>query len=77
MGEEEILSQEEVDALLRGVGDGELETETDEIAENISGVEHFDLTTQGKLKPCRLPTLNIINQMFCKLFQNIKFSIYI
>ena len=34
MGEEEILSQEEVDALLRGVGDGELETETDEIAEN-------------------------------------------
>ena len=46
MGEEEILSQEEVDALLRGVGDGELETETDEIAENISGVEPFDLTTQ-------------------------------
>ena len=70
MGEEEILSQEEVDALLRGVGDGELETETDEIAENISGVEPFDLTTQEKVIPGRLPTLNIINQMFCKLFQN-------
>ena len=70
MGEEEILSQEEVDALLRGVGDGELETETDEIAENISGVKHFDLTTQEKVIPGRLPTLNIINQMFCKLFQN-------
>ena len=70
MGEEEILSQEEVDALLRGVGDGELETETDEIAENISGVEPFDLTTQAKVISGRLPTLNIINQMFCKLFQN-------
>lgn len=70
MGEEEILSQEEVDALLRGVGDGELETETDEIAENISGVEPFDLTTQEKVIPGRLPTLNIVNQMFCKLFQN-------
>ena len=70
MGEEEILSQEEVDALLRGVGDGELETETDEIAENISGVEPFDLTNQEKVISGRLPTLNIINQMFCKLFQN-------
>ena len=70
MGEEEILSQEEVDALLRGVGDGELETETDEIAQNISGVEPFDLTTQEKVISGRLPTLNIINQMFCKLFQN-------
>ena len=70
MGEEEILSQEEVDALLRGVGDGELETETDEIVENISGVEPFELTTQEKVIPGRLPTLNIINQMFCKLFQN-------
>ena len=70
MGEEEILSQEEIDALLRGVGDGELETETDEIAENISGVEPFDLTIQEKVIPGRLPTFNIINQMFCKLFQN-------
>ena len=70
MGEEEILSQGEVDALLRGVGDGELETGTDEISENISGVEPFDLITQEKVITGRLPTLNIINQMFCKLFQN-------
>ena len=70
MGEEEILSQGEVDALLRGVGDGELETGTDEISENISGVEPFDLINQEKVITGRLPTLNIINQMFCKLFQN-------
>ena len=70
MGEEEILSEEEIDALLRGVGDGALETETDEILGNKSGVEPFDLTIQEKVIPGRLPTLNIINQMFCKLFQN-------
>ena len=38
MGEEEILSQREVEALLRGVGNGELETETDDVTGNISGV---------------------------------------
>ena len=70
MGEEEILSQGEVDALLRGVGDGELETGTDEISETISGAEPFDLITQEKVITGCLPTLNIINQMFCKLFQN-------
>ena len=70
MGEEEILSQGEVEALLRGVGNGELETETDENTRNISGVEPFDLTIQEKVIPDHLPTLNIINQKFCKLFQN-------
>jgi len=70
MGEEEFLSQEEVDALLRGLGDGELETGTDENTGYISGVESFDLTIQEKMITSRLPTLNIINQMFCKLFQN-------
>ena len=70
MGEEEILSQGEVEALLRGVGNGELETKTDKNTENISGVEPFDLTIQEKVIPDHLPTLNIINQKFCKLFQN-------
>jgi len=70
MGEEEILSQGEVEALLRGVGNGELETETDENTRNVSGVEPFDLTIQEMVIPDHLPTLNIINQKFCKLFQN-------
>jgi len=70
MGEEEILSQGEVEALLRGVGNGELETETDKNTGNISGVEPFDLTIKEKVIPDHLPTLNIINQKFCKLFQN-------
>lgn len=66
----EVLSQGEVDALLRGVGDGEVETETDEVPEEESGVVPYDLTSQEKIIRGRLPTLDIINQMFSRLFRN-------
>jgi flagellar motor switch protein FliM len=66
----EVLSQGEVDALLRGVGDGEIETETDEAPEDESGVVPYDLTSQEKIIRGRLPTLDIINQMFSRLFRN-------
>lgn len=65
----QVLSQGEVDALLRGVGQGEVETETDE-PEEVSGVVPYDLTSQEKIIRGRLPTLDIINQMFSRLFRN-------
>ena len=70
MGEGEVLSQGEVDALLRGVGDGEVATETDEGPEDETGVVPYDLTSQEKIIRGRLPTLDIINQMFSRLFRN-------
>ena len=66
----EVLSQGEVDALLRGVGDGEVETEKDEAPEEVSGVVTYDLTSQEKIIRGRFPTLDIINQMFSRLFRN-------
>jgi len=66
----EVLSQGEVDALLRGVGDGEIETEKDEAPEEVSGIVAYDLTSQEKIIRGRLPSLDIINQMFCRLFKN-------
>ena len=66
----EVLSQGEVDALLRGVGDGEVETDNDEAPEDESGVVPYDLTSQEKIIRGRLPTLDIINQMFSRLFRN-------
>ena len=66
----EVLSQGEVDALLRGVGDGDIETETDEAPEDVSGIVPYDLTSQEKVIRGRLPTLDIINQMFSRLFRN-------
>lgn len=65
----QVLSQGEVDALLRGVGDGQVETETD-VPEDVRGVVPYDLTSQEKIVRGRLPTLDIINQMFSRLFRN-------
>ena len=65
----EALSQGEVDALLRGVEEGKVETETDQ-PEEVSGVTPYDLTSQEKVIRGRLPTLDIINQMFSRLFRN-------
>ncbi len=65
----EVLSQGEVDALLRGVSEGEVETESDR-PEEVSGVTPYDLTSQEKNIRGRLPTLDIINQMFSSLFRN-------
>ncbi|MEK6590143.1 MAG: flagellar motor switch protein FliM [Nitrospinota bacterium] len=65
----QILSQEEVDALLRGVSDGEIETETEEIVDE-SGIVPYDLTSQERIIRGRMPTLDIINQRFSRLFRN-------
>ena len=65
----EVLSQGEVDALLRGVGDGDVETETDEPEEDVE-VGPYDLTSQEKIIRGRLPTLDIINSMFSRLFRS-------
>ncbi len=65
----QVLSQGEVDALLRGVSDGQVDTETD-VPDEVSGVVPYDLTSQEKIIRGRLPTLDIINQMFSRLFRN-------
>ena len=64
----QVLSEGEVDALLKGVGEGEVEVETDQ-ADDVTGVTAYDLTSQEKIIAGRLPTLDIINQMFSRLFR--------
>lgn len=65
----QVLSQEEVDALLRGVTDGEIETEVEEAIDE-SGIVPYDLTSQERIIRGRMPTLDIINQRFSRLFRN-------
>ena len=64
----QVLSEGEVDALLKGVSEGEVETQTDQ-PEEMQGVTPYDLTSQEKIIAGRLPTLDIINQMFSRLFR--------
>ncbi|WP_457572270.1 flagellar motor switch protein FliM [Desulfovulcanus sp.] len=64
-----ILNQDEVDALLRGLTGGELETETD-IPEDDSGIVPFDLSNQDRIIRGRMPVLEIINDRFARLASN-------
>jgi len=66
----QILSQEEVDALLRGVSGGEIETEAEQPLDE-SGIVVYDLTSQDRIIRGRMPTLEIINDRFCRLFRDI------
>ncbi|MFW5731530.1 MAG: flagellar motor switch protein FliM [Desulfonatronovibrionaceae bacterium] len=64
-----ILDQNEVDALLRGLTGGEVETETD-IPEEDSGVVDFDISNQDRIIRGRMPVLEIINDRFARLSTN-------
>ena len=62
----EVLSQDEVDALLRGVN-GEEEIEAP--AETQEGVRTYNLATQDRIVRGRMPTLEIINERFARLLR--------
>lgn len=60
---QDLLSQDEIDALLHGVDDGEIETEGDF---DPSGVRPYDLTSQDRIVRGRMPTLEMINERFAR-----------
>jgi len=62
----EFLSQDEVDALLKGV-DGD--QDDDKPAEDKSSVRSYNLATQERIVRGRMPTLEIINERFARLFR--------
>jgi len=64
----QFLSQEEVDALLRGITEGDVPTEQG--AEQGEGnIRPYDLTSQERIIRGRMPTLEIINQKFARLLR--------
>ncbi len=64
-----ILAQDEVDALLRGLSGGEIETENDEPGDD-SGIVPFDLANQDRIIRGRMPVLEIVNDRFSRLCTN-------
>lgn len=64
-----VLSQEEVDSLLKGVTSGEIETETEEEVPS-DGVVSYDFTRQEQMLRGRLPTLGVINDRFAANFRD-------
>lgn len=60
---QDLLSQDEIDALLHGVDDGDIETESDF---DVGGVRSYDLTSQDRIVRGRMPTLEMINERFAR-----------
>ena len=60
---QDLLSQDEIDALLHGVDDGDIETDGDFDA---TGIRDYDLTSQDRIVRGRMPTLEMINERFAR-----------
>ncbi|MEB0139862.1 MULTISPECIES: flagellar motor switch protein FliM [unclassified Undibacterium] len=61
-----FLSQEEVDALLKGVTGDQDDSQSQE---DTSGVRPYNLATQERIVRGRMPTLEIINERFARLLR--------
>ncbi len=67
MSAADLLSQDEIDALLHGVDDGEVETEPEEVITD--EVQPFDFTSQERIVRGRMPTLEMVNERFARYFR--------
>ncbi len=63
MAVQDLLSQDEIDALLHGVDDGLVQTES---ASEPGGIKSYDLTSQDRIVRGRMPTLEMINERFAR-----------
>lgn len=61
----DLLLQEEIDALLNGVDDGDFEIEIDEFQDQ-GGAKNYDFRSQERIVRRRIPTLEMIYERFSK-----------
>ncbi len=77
MAKDDVLTQDEIDALLAGVGEGDVDVD-EELAGQ--GITEYDLTNQDRVVRGRLPTLELIAERFARMLRhdlpgNVKFPI--
>ncbi|MGC1547646.1 MAG: flagellar motor switch protein FliM [Rhodanobacter sp.] len=70
----DLLSQEEIDALLNGVDGGQVQTETD-LPPDPNSILDYDFTQQDRIVRGRLPTLEMINDRFARFFRTALFGV--
>ena len=71
MSVNDLLSQDEIDALLHGVDGGDIETE-DDIFDGEA--KSYDFTSQDRIVRGRMPTLEMINERFARYFRTSLFN---
>ncbi|MFY0675785.1 MAG: flagellar motor switch protein FliM [Neptuniibacter sp.] len=65
MSVKDLLSQDEIDALLHGVDDGDVETSEETEVED-GDVRSYDLASHERIVRGRMPTLEMINERFAR-----------
>lgn len=65
MASNDLLSQDEIDALLSGVDSGDVDTAADESV-TPDGARAYDFQTQDRIVRGRMPTLEMINERFAR-----------
>ena len=68
---QQILSQDEVDALLQGITGESQKLEPDD--EPVGGIRDYDLASQERIVRGRMPTMEIINERFAR---NIRIGLF-
>lgn len=71
MSGQDVLSQDEIDALLHGVDSGAVKMEE---AAPSGEVRHYDFNNQARIVRGRMPTLEMINERFARLFRTSLFN---
>ena len=69
----DILTQEEIDALLAGVEGGSVETDVE--LPPPGGIIDYDFTQQDRIVRGRLPTLEMVNDRFARYFRTNLFGV--
>ena len=71
MSGNDVLSQDEIDALLHGVDSGAVATEAPPAP---GEARAYDLANQVRIVRGRMPTLEMINERFARLFRTSLFN---
>ncbi len=72
MSANDLLSQDEIDALLHGVDDGKVETEELDAYDGVA--RGYDFNSQDRIVRGRMPTLEMINERFARHYRTSLFG---
>jgi flagellar motor switch protein FliM len=69
MSTADLLSQDEIDALLHGVDDGDVDTGADDDEYSRGAARVYDFNSQERIVRGRMPTLEMVNERFARHFR--------
>ncbi|QEP43173.1 flagellar motor switch protein FliM [Ectothiorhodospiraceae bacterium BW-2] len=66
MSASDLLSQDEIDALLHGVGDGDGDSDAGEVSDGGGEARSYDFASEERIVRGRMPTLEMINERYSR-----------